>query len=77
MCLAVVADEVVGRYYMSKKPGEYEVLTEHFGEEEFGVGLRLTDQAFLAELDKVLADMKADGTAAEISNKWFEEDITK
>ncbi|HZJ85449.1 MAG TPA: amino acid ABC transporter substrate-binding protein [Syntrophomonadaceae bacterium] len=74
---AVVVDEVVGRYYMSKKPGEYDILTEHFGLEEFGVGLRLTDQAFLAELDKVLSEMKADGAAAEISNEWFGEDITK
>lgn len=74
---AVVVDEVVGRYYMSKKPGEYKVLAENFGVEEFGVGLRLTDKTFLAELDKVLAEMKADGTAAKISEKWFGEDITK
>jgi|CZCA01.1.fsa_nt_gi polar amino acid transport system substrate-binding protein len=74
---AVVVDEVVGRYYISKHPGEYRVLEENFGLEAFGVGLRLTDKAFLAELDKALDEMKADGTAAEISKKWFGEDITK
>lgn len=74
---AVVVDEVVGRYYISKHPGEYKVLDENFGVEAFGVGLRLTDKAFLAELDKALDEMKADGTAAEISNKWFGEDIIK
>lgn len=74
---AVVADEVVGRYYLSKHPDEFKVLEENFGVEAFGVGLRLSDQAFLAELEKALDEMKADGTAAEISNKWFGEDITK
>lgn len=74
---AVVVDEVVGRYYISKHPGEYKVLEENFGVEDFGVGLRLTDKAFLAELEKVLDEMKADGTAAEISQKWFGEDIIK
>lgn len=74
---AVVVDEVVGRYYISKHPGEYKVLEENFGVEEFGVGLRLTDKAFLAELDKALDEMKADGAAAEISDKWFGEDIIK
>ena len=74
---AVVVDEVVGRYYLSNHPGEYKVLEDNFGVEAFGVGLRLSDQAFLAELEKALDEMKADGTAAEISNKWFGEDITK
>ncbi|HOQ09555.1 MAG TPA: amino acid ABC transporter substrate-binding protein [Syntrophomonadaceae bacterium] len=74
---AVVVDEVVGRYYISKHPGEYKVLEENFGMEEFGVGLRLTDKAFHAELDRVLDEMKADGTASDISMKWIGEDIIK
>jgi len=74
---AVVVDEVVGRYYIAKKPGDYRVLTEHFGKEEFGVGVRKGDKTFLAELEKTLDAMKADGTAANISRKWFGEDIIK
>ncbi|NLB88383.1 MAG: amino acid ABC transporter substrate-binding protein [Syntrophomonadaceae bacterium] len=74
---AVVVDEVVGRYYIAKKPDDYKVLEEHFGLEEFGVGLRKNDTSFLAELQKVLDEMKADGTMTEVSNKWFGEDITK
>ncbi len=74
---AVVVDEVVGRYYIAKKPDDYKVIADNFGEEEFGVGLRQTDKAFLAELEKALDEIKADGTAAEISQKWFGEDITK
>ena len=74
---AVVVDEVVGRYYITKHPEDYKVLEENFGVEGFGVGLRLTDKAFQAELDKALDDMKADGTASKISEKWFGEDLIK
>jgi polar amino acid transport system substrate-binding protein len=72
---AVVVDIIVGKYYVSKHPGEYKFLEEDFGAEDFAVGLRITDKAFLAEMNKALDDMKADGTASEISNKWFNEDI--
>ena len=72
---AVVVDIIVGKYYVSKHPGEYKFLEEDFGAEDFAVGLRITDKAFLAEMNKALDDMKADGTASQISNKWFNEDI--
>ncbi|MEA1960288.1 MAG: amino acid ABC transporter substrate-binding protein [Bacillota bacterium] len=74
---AVVVDEVVGRYYIINHPNDYKVLEEDFGVEEFGVGLRKGDQAFLTELQKALDEMKEDGTAAAISQKWFGENITK
>lgn len=74
---AVVVDEVVGRYYITKHPDDYKVLDENFGVEGFGVGLRLTDKAFQAQLDKALDDMKADGTASTISEKWLEKDLIK
>ena len=70
---AVVADEVVGRYYTSKKPGEYRVLEENFGSEDYGVGLRKEDTELLAKLDNALDAMKTDGTAQKIYAKWFEE----
>lgn len=74
---AVVVDEVVGRYYISKHAQDYKVLEDNFGVEQFGIGLRKGDKAFLAQLEKVLDEMKKDGTAAEISKKWFGEDIIK
>lgn len=68
---AVVIDALVGNYYMSKEPGVYSILKENFGEEQMGVGVRKTDETFLAELNKVLDEMKADGTADKIAIKWF------
>jgi len=74
---AVVVDEVVGRYSMAKEPKSYKILDDNFRTEDFGVGLRMTDKAFQAQLEKVINDMKKDGTASEISKKWFGEDIIK
>lgn len=72
---AVVVDEIVGRYYIAKKPGMYKVLDDYFTDEEYGVGYRLEDKAFGAELDRILDEMKADGTADAISENWFGEAI--
>ncbi len=74
---AVVVDEVVGRYYIAKKPGEYTVLADNFGAEEYGVGLRKDDKELLEKLQKVLDEMKQDGTAAKISQQWFGAAIVK
>jgi polar amino acid transport system substrate-binding protein len=74
---AVVLDEVVGRYYTAKKPGEYVVLDDHFGTEEYGVGTRKDDTELLAKLQKAMDAMKADGAAARISTEWFGKDIIK
>ncbi len=74
---AIVVDEVVGRFYISKKPGEYRVLEENFGTEDYGVGTRKDDKDLMAKIDKALDDMKADGSAAAISTKWFGKDILK
>lgn len=71
---AVVVDEVVGRYYIAKKPGEYKVASENFGSEEYGIGFRKTDQVFLQEVDKILEEMKAEGVTTEIAEKWFGDD---
>ena len=74
---AIVVDEIVGRYYTSKKPGEYRILEENFGTEDYGVGTRKDDTELMAKLDQTLAAMKADGSAAAISTKWFGRDILK
>jgi len=74
---ALVVDEVVGRYYTAKKPGEYRVLEENFGTEDYGVGTRKDDTELMAKLQKAMDEMKADGAAATISTKWFGKDIVK
>lgn len=73
---AVLVDEVVGRYYVAQKPDDYKILEEHFGEEEYAVGVRKGEDEFLEKLNQTLKEIREDGTEAEISKKWFGEDIT-
>lgn len=70
---AAVLDEVVIDYYMSKEPGVFKVLEESLAPEEYGVGVKKGNEELLEKLQKALDDMNTDGTAAEISTKWFGE----
>ncbi|MCM3568625.1 amino acid ABC transporter substrate-binding protein [Neobacillus mesonae] len=70
---AVVIDEVVIDYYMSKEKGAFKVLDESLAPEEYGVGVKKGNEDLLNKLQKALDEMNQDGTAAEISKKWFGE----
>ena len=72
---AVVLDRIVARYYMSQRPGQFIVLEDDFGSEKYGVGVRDGADSFRKALNEALDEMIADGTATEISKKWFGEDI--
>lgn len=71
---AVVIDEVVARYYMSKEKDTFKTLDESLAPEEYGVGVKKGNEKLLNELQKALDEINKDGTAAKISKKWFGED---
>jgi polar amino acid transport system substrate-binding protein len=71
---AVVIDEVVIKYYMSKQKGAFKLLDQSLAPEEYGVGVKKGNIALLQRLQKALDGMNQDGTAAKISQKWFGED---
>lgn len=71
---AVVIDEVVIDYYMTKEAGTFKVLDESLAPEEYGIGVKKGNEELLKKLQKALDEMNDDGTAAEISEKWFGED---
>jgi polar amino acid transport system substrate-binding protein len=73
---ALAVDELVGRYYLSQRPGEFRVLPEPLTSEPIGIGLRKEDVALKAKIQKTLDAMFADGTMKKISLKWFGDDIT-
>ncbi|WP_151736991.1 amino acid ABC transporter substrate-binding protein ['Paenibacillus yunnanensis' Narsing Rao et al. 2020] len=70
----VVIDEVVARYYMSIEPDTYKLLDESLAPEQYGVGIKKGNEELLDELQNALDELSSDGTAAEISTKWFGED---
>ncbi len=74
---AVVIDEIMGRYYIAQDEDSsfYGVLTDNFGEEQYGIAFRLEDQSFRDKVQETLTAIIGDGKGAEISQKWFGEDI--
>lgn len=73
---AVLMDEIVARYYITKKNKGYKVLDEALASEEYGIGFRKNDNALMQKVQETLDAMAKDGKMAEISNKWFGKDIT-
>ena len=71
---AVVIDEVVARYYMSKEEGTFKILGESLAPEEYGIGVKKGNEELLNKLQKALDELNQDGTAARISEKWCGED---
>ena len=59
----------------STEEKSYVVLDEDFGSEEYGIGFRNEDIALGMAVQNALEEMIADGTAAEISEKWFDADV--
>lgn len=72
---AVVIDEIMGRYIMSQNPGIYDVCSENFGEEVYGIGFRLDSSDIRDIINQALQEMIQDGSAAVISETWFGENI--
>ncbi|MEH7247734.1 amino acid ABC transporter substrate-binding protein [Neobacillus niacini] len=70
---AVVIDEVVINYYMTKEAGTFKVLDESLAPEEYGIGVKKGNEELLEKLQKALDEMNEDGTAASISEQWFGE----
>lgn len=70
---AVVIDEVVIDYYMSKEEGTFKILDESLSPEQYGVGVKKGNEDLLKKLQSALDEMNEDGTAAKISEKWFGE----
>ena len=79
---AIAIDEVVARFYLTNDPGAYRILetedgtVESLAVEDYVIGFRKGDQALCDKVNETLKEMKADGTLAEISEKWFGEDVT-
>ena len=68
---AVVIDEIVIDYYMTKETDTYTVLEETLAPELYGIGVKKGNEELLNDLQAALDEMNEDGTATEISEKWF------
>ncbi|MCH5187466.1 MAG: amino acid ABC transporter substrate-binding protein [Oscillospiraceae bacterium] len=71
---AVILDEVVANYVITENGYPLTVLEESLAPEEYGIGFAKESTDLCAAVEAALDTLKADGTLAEISVKWFGED---
>lgn len=76
---AVIIDSMVGRYYATVKENKENKDIFSFGNESLaveyvGIGMRQEDTTLVAEINRVMSDMKTDGTFDAIYKKWFGDD---
>ena len=73
---AIAMDDVVASYQIEQRKADFIVLDETLAAEEYGIGFKLGNEELRDQVQDVLKEMAADGTLAEVSNKWFGKDIT-
>lgn len=72
---AVVIDKVVADYYLAENgEGKLVLLTEELAAEEYGFAFKKENTELAEKVFTEMQKMVEDGTAAEISKKWFGED---
>lgn len=73
---AVVADEILAKYYINQRGAEkYKVLEDDFGKEAYAVGMRKDAKELVEAFNNAFDEVVKSGKAGEISEKWFGEDI--
>ena len=72
---AIIIDKVAGLYMSAQKGGKYVFADEDFGEDEYVIGFRKDDKALTAKIEEAIDTVIANGKAAEVSDKWFGEDL--
>ena len=75
---ALVCDEIVGRYAMSKQDGKFDALDVTVGPvTQFGIAFRKDDTELRNKVQGVFDEMVKDGAATKISEQWFQADLIK
>ena len=74
----VICDELIARYEMNTHPDELTMLNVRIGViSETGIGFAKNNAKLRDEVQAVFDEMIKDGTAQDISEKWFQADLIK
>lgn len=73
---AIAMDVIVAGYQIQQRGVDFVILDDAISEEEYAVGFKKGNEALRDQVQGALEEMAADGTLAEISNKWFGKDVT-
>lgn len=72
---AIAMDIFVAKDQIANKNGELVILEDQISSEKYAVGFRKGNEELRDQVQKTLKEMVADGTFAEISQKWFDADV--
>lgn len=72
----VLMDSVSANYAIVTEGMDFVLLEETLDPEQYAVGCRLGEEALANAINEAFSTLKADGTLAEISTKWFGSDVT-
>lgn len=73
---AILIDRLAALEYAKKAPKTV-AAGQAFSRQESGIALRKGEPELLAAVNKALDELRADGTLAKISEKYFQADVTK
>jgi cystine transport system substrate-binding protein len=73
----VINDRLVAAALVKQYQGKLAAAGTPFAPQSQGIALRKGNPELLAALNKALDDLRADGSLAKISDKWFGTDVTK
>ena len=75
---ALIIDEIAARYEISKHPDLFETVEVTVGySTEFGIGFRKGNTELRDKVQTAFNAIVKDGTAKQISEKWFQSDLIK
>jgi len=74
---AILVDRLAAADLVNKTNDTLALAGEPFSREVAGVTLRKGEPELLAAINQALEALRADGTLAKLSNKWFGSDITR
>ncbi|GAA4718510.1 ABC transporter substrate-binding protein [Brevibacillus fulvus] len=74
---AVITDELVGKYAITKNKLAIQPVGEPLYLDQMGIPVKKGNAALLNKINKALQEIKEDGTYAEISKKYFGENIAE
>lgn len=72
---AIAIDVGVAKFQLLGKEDKFNILDEEISSEQYGIGFLKGNEALRDEVQSTLMDMVKDGTFAEISNKYFGDDV--
>ena len=73
---AVCMDIIVASYQIREREANMVILDEALASEDYGIGFKKGNTELRDQVNDTLLEMAEDGTLAQISEKWFGEDIT-